>query len=74
MDEMGELDAPTLGGRAPGSLLVVGDFSDAEEPLGEAVCRLLYASGWDVPLSRHGDRTDAAARPASLRGGVLQQN
>ena len=40
---------------APGSLLVVGNFSDAEEPLGEDVCRLLDAGGWDVLLSAYGD-------------------
>lgn len=40
---------------APGSLLVVGNFSDAPAPLGEDVCRLLDAGEWNVLLSGYGD-------------------
>lgn len=49
---------------APGSLLVLGNFSSGEAPAGARARRLLAAGGWRVLLSGYGDRAgalDAAA-------------
>lgn len=58
---------------APGSLLVVGNFSDVDVPLGKDARRLLGVGGWDVLLSSHGDYAGSRAlRP--YEGVVFQKN
>ena len=49
---------------APGSLLVLGNFSAHPAAVGERVCRLLGHDGWEYLLSGYGDRTGAVGPEA----------